>query len=357
MKSLLLRILLWSLALSGLLGLAFVLLCWLDPLSSRQLFEIRMQTYEAAQALGLQPELPQPEFGRANLPPYLGRGRGELLLWFGVAVGLGAFACWRVARPLERALKNLAEDCRRLEKGEPWQVGAQSGPLGDIHQDFAAMLAALEKQQQELNEATRAAARGLTLRERLLTRSHGEFREPLRRMLESLRDLPDHPHLQTIRRNLGTLLRLVEDLGEQPQLQLQIVELKSFLQQTLEAFPQRVRLSDGPEARLELDPLRSGQALTNLVANALKYSELEVTVAWGEDWIEVCDRGQGMAPEDIPELMREFRQQDPARQQGVGLGLATAGRWMELQGGQLEIESEPGRGTRARLRFTRSRKR
>jgi signal transduction histidine kinase len=349
------RILLWSLLLSLLLGLAFLLLCWIDPGPARQLYEVRVQAYEAARTLGLNPEIPQLEFGRANLPPYLGRGRGELLFWLTLLIGLGTLASWRVARPLDRALGRLAEDCQRLERGESWQGAARGGPLADINQDFAHMLAALEKQQQDLNRATRAAEQALSLREGLLTRSHAEFHQPLQNMLASLQGQPDHPYLQTIRRNLQSLLQLVDDLAAQPVLRLETVDLQAFLEENLEAFPQRVRLLSGPIAQLEVDRLRSSQALLNLVGNALKYSEAEVTVTWGQHWIEVVDQGQGMAAEEIPELMREFRQHDPERE-GVGLGLATAKRCMELQGGELQIESQPGQGTRARLVFTRNRR-
>lgn len=350
MEDLTRRILLWSLGLSVVLGLAFWLLCRIDPSPARQLYEIRVQTYEAARALGLDPPLPRHEFGRANLPPYLGRGRGELLLWISLLLGLGALASWRVARPLERALGSLAEDCQRLERGQTWQGGARTGPLAGLNQDFAHMLATLEQQQLELNQATRAAQQALALREGLLTRSHAEFRQPLQAMLDSLAG--DHAYVQTIRRNLLSLLQLVDDLGAgQPLLRRETVDLADFLDQTLEAFPQRVQLVAGPAARLELDRLRTAQALLNLVGNALKYSEAEVTVRWGAHWIQVEDRGPGMEAEKIPDLMREFRQQEPGLQEGVGLGLDTARRWMELQGGRLEIESEPGNGTRARLVF------
>lgn len=50
-------------------------------------------------------------------------------------------------------------------------------------------------------------------------------------------------------------------------------------------------------------------------------------------------------------MLQEFRQLEPGDSGGVGLGLATTQRWMELQGGRLELDSEPGRGTRARLVF------
>lgn len=333
MEGLTRRILMWSLILSLVLGLAFWLMCRLDPAPAQQLYQIRLQTYEAARALGLNPEVPQLEFGRANLPPYLGRGRGELLFWLGLLIGLGTLASWQVARPLEQALGRLAQDCQRLERGQAWEGGARGGPLAAINEDFAHMLAALERQQQDLNQATQAAEQALCLRESLLTRSHDEFHQPLQAMLDSLKTQPDHPYLQTIRRNLQTLLQLIEDLAaEQPGIRLETLDLQTFLQESLEAFPRRVRLLSGPPVQLELDRLRSSQALLNLVGNALKYSQAEVTVAWGQDWIEVADRGQGMPAEEIPELMREFRQQDPA-EDGVGLGLATTRRCMELQGG------------------------
>ncbi len=352
MEGLTRRILFWSLLLSLLLVLAFVLICWLDPLPSQQLYAIRVQAYQAGQALGRSEPPPQPEFGRANLPPYLGRGRGELLGWLTLLAGLGLLGCWRLARPLERALGQLAEDCRRLERGQPLQ-----GEMSGIASNFASILAELERQQAELNQASQAARKALCLRERLLDRSHAEFRLPLVQMRESLTERPEHAYLVIIARNLDSLLRLVDDLAVgEPLLRPQQVQIRDFLERSLETFHDRVRLGEGPSSCLELDELRTGQVLLNLVSNALKYSQAEVEVNWGEDWIEVGDSGPGMAQADIPELMREFRQQEPGRQDGVGMGLATAQRWMELQGGWLEIQSSPGQGTRARLCFTKNRK-
>ncbi|MBS2037850.1 HAMP domain-containing histidine kinase [bacterium] len=346
------RILIWSLLLSVILALTFLLVSWLDPLPAQQLLAIRQQTHQAAVQLGRPSQVPEIEFGRANLPPYLGRGRSELLGWLLVLAGLGSLASWRLARPLEQDLGRLADDCQRLERGQPLQ-----GELSGLTSDFAQILGELERQQGELNRATRAARQALHLRERLLSRSHQEFQQPLKTMHGSLEGLAEHPYLLVIRRNLETLLRLVEDLSSaHTELHLQTVRAESFLRRTLEGFPKRIRLLTGPDCQLELDELRTGQVLLNLVGNALKYSQSEVEVDWGEDWVEVRDFGPGMEESQIPELMREFRQQNPGQQEGVGLGLATAKRWMELQGGRLEIHSSPGKGTRARLCFTSDRK-
>ncbi|MFN8611119.1 MAG: HAMP domain-containing sensor histidine kinase [Vulcanimicrobiota bacterium] len=352
-ESLTRRILFWSMLLSLLLALAFLLVSWLDPLSAQQLYAIRLQAHEAALQLGLPDPTPQMEFGRANLPPYLGRGRSELLGWIIVLASLGALGSWRLARPLEHDLGQLARDCQRLEQGLPL-----TGEMSGLASDFAKILADLEHQQQELNRATQAARQALRLREQLLSRSHSEFRQPLAQMRQSLQNLPDHPYLAIIERNLTDLLRLIEDLAAtQPALQPRPVRLREFVQRSLEMFPERVVVRPGPDGWLELDELRAGQALLNLVGNALKYSSAEVEVGWGADWIEVRDFGPGIPEGEIPILMREFRQLEPGRQDGVGLGLATASRWMELQGGSVQIHSEPGQGTRARLTFTNDRKR
>lgn len=69
------------------------------------------------------------------------------------------------------------------------------------------------------------------------------------------------------------------------------------------------------------------------------------------DFIEIIveDNGIGIAPEDIPSLFREFSQlESPYSEQceGTGMGLALAKKLVELHGGQLRVESEPGKGSR-----------
>ena len=357
MENLTRRILLWSLLLTVLLALVFLLICHLDPVPAEQVYQLRIQVYQASSQLGIPSDPPVREFGRANLPPFLGRGRKELLFWFALLASLGTLASWRIARPIDRALARLAEDCQKLERGEPAGAGPRGGALVGIAEDFGRMLVILEERQRELNQTTEAAERALQLREKLLDHSHAEFRQPLIKMSQSLEELPDHPYVLTLRRNLSDLLQLVDDLAlEGPRLRLETVNLQAFLSQTLEAFPQRVHLRPGPPVLLQLDRLRTGQALLNLVDNALKYSQEEVEVSWSEDGIEVHDRGQGMEQEEIPELLREFRQLQPGQPGGVGLGLATVERCMQLQGGRLEILSQPSQGTRARLIFTSDRK-
>ena len=104
------------------------------------------------------------------------------------------------------------------------------------------------------------------------------------------------------------------------------------------------------------DPTRLKQILFNLLANAIKFTPagkrvvLSAGDADGGYFIMVSDAGIGMSPEDLEDAMQPFRQIDNSlakRYQGTGLGLPLTKSLVELHGGVLEIQSEPGKGTTA----------
>ena len=117
--------------------------------------------------------------------------------------------------------------------------------------------------------------------------------------------------------------------------------------------------------RLFADRLRVKQALLNLLSNAVKFTPSggRVAVAAETDAagcfvLSVSDTGIGIAPEMIPVALEPFRQiASPfARNaEGTGLGLSLVKSLIERHDGSLEIQSEPGNGTTARLVFPPSR--
>jgi two-component system sensor histidine kinase MtrB len=67
-------------------------------------------------------------------------------------------------------------------------------------------------------------------------------------------------------------------------------------------------------------------------------------------FLEVADHGPGISPEHLPHLFERFYKADPARSgPGSGLGLAIAQENARLLGGEIEVWSEPGKGTRFTL--------
>jgi signal transduction histidine kinase len=112
---------------------------------------------------------------------------------------------------------------------------------------------------------------------------------------------------------------------------------------------------------LSADPRRVKQILINLLSNAVKFTprggsvKLSGTVL-SDGWLDisVSDTGIGIAEEDIWKALVPFAQvsSDLSRKyEGTGLGLPLSKGFVEMHGGTLKIDSEPGRGTTVTVRF------
>ena len=97
---------------------------------------------------------------------------------------------------------------------------------------------------------------------------------------------------------------------------------------------------------------RALQIAVNLIGNALRYSppggSVAVTVAQDAGWsrLTVADRGKGIAPADQARIFEKFERVDPSEPGGNGLGLYIARRLARAMGGDLTVESAPGKGAR-----------
>jgi adenylate cyclase len=122
-----------------------------------------------------------------------------------------------------------------------------------------------------------------------------------------------------------------------------------------------VRLADDL-GRTRADPIRLRQVVLNLLSNACKFTDrgevvLEATrePSGLGDWIvvSVADTGIGMTPEQMSRLFQEFMQADASTTRkygGTGLGLAISRKLCRLMGGDIEVESAPGKGSRFTIR-------
>ncbi len=209
----------------------------------------------------------------------------------------------------------------------------------------------------------------------LANMSH-EIRTPLNAILGFAQVLVRDPGLNaiqrdglvTIQRSGEHLLTLINDI-----LDLAKIEAGRMTQQAapfelpgliadLEAFfRQRVR-DRGLELTIETrrlhrmvvgDKLRLRQVLINLVGNAVKFTSAgQVTVrvecASGDEVrFSVLDTGTGIAAEDLTRVFKPFTQTAAGRtlQEGTGLGLALSSQFVRLMGGDLAVDSRPGRGS------------
>jgi GAF domain-containing protein len=105
---------------------------------------------------------------------------------------------------------------------------------------------------------------------------------------------------------------------------------------------------------IEADPRKVKQVLFNLLSNAVKFTpdggRVDVTAARanGDIVVTVKDTGIGIAPEDHGRIFEEFQQarrQTERSREGTGLGLSLAKRFVELHGGRIWVQSQPGKGS------------
>jgi len=121
----------------------------------------------------------------------------------------------------------------------------------------------------------------------------------------------------------------------------------------------RTKLGPGMELGVMLDALRMRQVIANLVSNSLKFTERgSITVTGdalnsGDDRllrVEIRDTGVGMSSEQLARLFEPFAQVHERRAgSGTGLGLVISRSLIAQMGGTLELRSEPGVGTSARI--------
>jgi two-component system, OmpR family, phosphate regulon sensor histidine kinase PhoR len=180
--------------------------------------------------------------------------------------------------------------------------------------------------------------------------------------------------LDIVFRHTERLGRLLNDLTDLSNIELGRVSLK-LAPTRLDEVVETVLAIMGPKAasgrvtlqsRLSADlpPVladrdRLAQIVINLVDNAVKYTPEggRVTVqaqkaADGQIEVDVIDTGIGIPPADLPRITERFYRVDKARSRelgGTGLGLAIVKHLVFAHGGQLHIESEPGRGTTVRV--------
>jgi signal transduction histidine kinase len=170
--------------------------------------------------------------------------------------------------------------------------------------------------------------------------------------------------IHTSGRHLLTLINDILDMSKieagRMELQLSSFSLPEVLRNSVALMRERAT-RQGITLSLEVDPSIDAidaderlvkQVLFNLLSNALNFTDrgghvdVVVRVRGDDVAISVRDDGVGIAPEDQARIFLEFEQAGKSKaQEGTGLGLALSRRFVELHGGQLTVDSTPGKGS------------
>jgi signal transduction histidine kinase len=288
----------------------------------------------------------------------------------GIAMILGYFLSSTVTERVN-LLKGAAQ---RLAQGDlqtrvPVSGRDEVSELASAFNQMAEQLQAADRKQRELE----------SLRRDLIAWVSHDLQTPLtsmRAVLEALSDgVVDEPemvrrYLLTAQRDVMSLSALIDDLFQMSQLDAggfplhrAPSSLTDLVSDTLESFSQLAKQQDitlEGQVESDVDPVfidtqAIGRVFNNLISNALRHTPAQGRVSvWvrrtasGVD-VTVSDTGEGIRAQDMPHIFERFYRGDTSRSRsrgtGAGLGLAIARGIVRAHGGNIKVQSEPGKGT------------
>ncbi|HCX6415646.1 TPA: two-component sensor histidine kinase BarA [Salmonella enterica subsp. enterica serovar Typhi] len=323
-------------------------------------------------------------------------------------IGIALIFGWRLMRDVTGPIRNMVNTVDRIRRGqldsrvEGFMLGeldmlknginSMAMSLAAYHEemqhnidqatsDLRETLEQMEIQNVELDLAKKRAQEAARIKSEFLANMSHELRTPLngvigftRLTLKTELNPTQRDHLNTIERSANNLLAIINDVLDFSKLEAGKLILESIpfpLRNTLDEVVTLLAHSShdkGLELRLNIkndvpenvigDPLRLQQVITNLVGNAIKFTEsgnIDILVEKRalsntkvQIEVQIRDTGIGIPERDQSRLFQAFRQADASisrRHGGTGLGLVITQKLVNEMGGDISFHSQPNRGS------------
>lgn len=323
-------------------------------------------------------------------------------------IGIALIFGWRLMRDVTGPIRNMVNTVDRIRRGqldsrvEGFMLGeldmlknginSMAMSLAAYHEemqhnidqatsDLRETLEQMEIQNVELDLAKKRAQEAARIKSEFLANMSHELRTPLNGVISFTRltlktelNPTQRDHLNTIERSANNLLAIINDVLDFSKLEAGKLILESIpfpLRNTLDEVVTLLAHSShdkGLELTLNIkndvpdnvigDPLRLQQVITNLVGNAIKFTEsgnIDILVEKRalsntkvQIEVQIRDTGIGIPERDQSRLFQAFRQADASisrRHGGTGLGLVITQKLVNEMGGDISFHSQPNRGS------------
>ncbi len=311
--------------------------------------------------------------------------------WLLLILIIGTIAAYRLQFVITRPLAKLSETSRRVSQEADYSIRLQregKDEIAVLYNAFNNMLRQIEKRdearnivEKNLQDAKEKAERADNLKTSFLTNMSHEIRTPMNAILgfanlmieEDLPPQQQKEYLKVIHESGSSLLNLVNDILDISKIEAGeltiaegICDVNAMFRELFVSFNEIKQQKKKSHVELlisnpfknenllvKTDPYRIRQVMMNLIGNAIKFTdsgfiEYGINEKNGELVFFVKDTGIGIDKNHQKEIFKRFRKIDEEKSRlfrGAGLGLAICQDIVRLLGGDITVDSTPGKGS------------
>jgi len=235
----------------------------------------------------------------------------------------------------------------------------------------------LKEQQNELDKKAKDLERSSQYKSEFLANMSHEIRTPLNAIMGFIeltkkqnRDTKINEYMNVIDSSSKDLIRIIEDVLDFSKIEsgklvidkidfntreeLSIVTKLFEVACSQKNIELSISFDENVPTNINADPLRTKQVISNLISNAIKFTEADkhiiISISYKNSdlFISVLDEGKGIAKDKLEHIFESFNQEDNSTTRkfgGTGLGLSISKALVDLMGGNLKVKSQPNKGS------------